>query len=55
MLHLNVDEKTIRNSINIKPFKTQIYIYNNCLGKIQGYNPPESYILGKDYLISQFS
>lgn len=53
MLHLNVDEKTIRNSINIKPFKTQIYIYNNCLGKIQGYNPTESYILGKGWILEK--
>ena len=31
-LHLNTDSKTIRNNINIKPFKTQIAIYTKATG-----------------------
>jgi len=49
ILHLNVDNRTIRNNINIKPFKTQINIYNECLGKVQGYKPSEAYILGRGW------
>lgn len=53
LLHLNVDKLTIRNTINIKPFKTQIYIYNECLSKMQGYNSNISYILGNGWITSK--
>ena len=31
------------------PFKTQINIYNECLGKVQGYTPSEAYILSRGW------
>ena len=34
-IKFNSDFKTIRNDGNIKAFKTQIIIYNNCLGIMQ--------------------
>lgn len=48
-LQLNTDNKTIRNKANIVPFKNQIYLYNDCLSKIQGYNPDEAYILSNGW------
>ena len=52
-LQLNSDNKTIRNTPFVKSYKTQIYIYNSCLGKIQGYESPEGYILSKALFIER--
>jgi len=49
-LHLNVNCETIRNNINVKPFKTQLTIYNNALGYMQGYTPDSAYILGNGWI-----
>ena len=49
-LHFNTNSFTLRNTANIKPFKSQIYIYTYCLGIIQGYTPPEGYILGNSWI-----
>tara|TARA_B110000208_G_C11799962_1_gene441591 strand:+ start:5756 stop:7534 length:1779 start_codon:yes stop_codon:yes gene_type:complete len=46
-LYLNSDNRTLRNTYNIKPYKCQINIYNQCIGYMQGYTPSEGYILGK--------
>ena len=48
-LHFNSDFKTIRNNTNIKPYKCQLLIYNEALGMIQGYYPPEAYILSNGW------
>lgn len=48
-LELCADGKRIRNSGNFPAYKCQLYIYNHALGKIQGYEPEESYILGRRY------
>ncbi|MEM3062079.1 MAG: hypothetical protein QW303_00845 [Nitrososphaerota archaeon] len=48
-LDLCADGKRIRNSGSIPAYKCQLYIYNHALGKIQGYEPKESYILGRKY------
>tara|TARA_Y100000768_G_scaffold331495_1_gene270743 strand:+ start:15583 stop:17322 length:1740 start_codon:yes stop_codon:yes gene_type:complete len=53
ILHFNIDEKTIRNNNNVKPFKTQLYLYNEILGKIQGYTHNEIYILGKGWQLNK--
>ena len=45
-LYFNSRNYTLRNKQNIKPFKSQIFIYNYCLGLIQNYTPTEAYILG---------
>lgn len=46
-LHFNVDFKTLRNRDSIPAYKGQLYIYNEALSKIQGYNPNKAFILGK--------
>jgi len=48
-LELCADGKRIRNSGSIPAYKCQLYIYNHALGKIQGYEPKESYILGRKF------
>ena len=53
-LHLNTDGLTIRNNNNIKPFKTQIAIYNLALGEMQGYLPDQSYIIGNGWILNKF-
>ena len=52
-LHFNSDSVTIRNNNNIKPFKTQIAIYNLALGEMQGYLPNQSYILGNGWILNK--
>lgn len=49
MMHMNTDGKTLRNTYNVKPFKSQICIYNEGLGVMQGYTPPVAYILGNGW------
>jgi hypothetical protein len=48
-LELCADGRRIRNSGSVPAYKCQLYIYNHALGMIQGYEPPESYILGRKY------
>ena len=52
-LNFNSDGKTIRNCNNVKPFKTQIAIYNLALGEMQGYLPNQSYILGNGWILNK--
>lgn len=49
-LHFNVNRQTLRNNPNVKPFKTQLTIYNEALGYMQGYTPPSAYILGNGWI-----
>lgn len=48
-LELCADGKRIRNSGSVPAYKCQLYVYNHALGAIQGYEPTESYILGRKY------
>lgn len=52
-LHFNTDERTLRNNVNVKPFKTQITLYNLALGEMQGYTPNQSYILGNGWVMNK--
>ena len=46
-MHFNVDFTTLRNRDSVPAYKGQLYIYNEALAKIQGYNPMKAFILGK--------
>lgn len=53
-LHLNVNGLTIRNNQNVKPFKTQVLIYNEALGYMQGYKPPIAYLMGNGWICERY-
>jgi hypothetical protein len=46
-LLLKSDGKHLLNSSSFPAYKSQLLIYNNALGKLQGYTPPQAYILGR--------
>ena len=46
-LHFNVDFRTLRNRDSVPAYKGQLYIYNEALANMQGYNPNKAFILGK--------
>ena len=46
-LPLRSDGKSLLNSGNYKAYKSQCLIYNDAVGKIQGYTPPYAFILGR--------
>lgn len=52
-LKFNVDNLTIRNNHSIKPFKTQITLYNIAIGEMQGYIPNKCYILGNGWIVNK--
>lgn len=43
----------IRNSGRYSTYKSQLAVYNLCLGEMQGYYPSKCYILGKGYVYSR--
>ena len=48
-LHFNAAGTTLDNDRRRLPYKAQLYIYNRMLGRVQGYLPPESYLLGRGW------
>lgn len=48
-LILRSDGIHLRNDNILKAYKSQLWIYNNALGKIQGYTPPYAFILGSKW------
>jgi ATP-dependent Lon protease len=49
-LHFNTNKETLRNDPHVKPFKTQLAVYNEALGYMQGYTPKSAYILGNGWI-----
>ena len=48
-LHLNSLATEVDNSGANPAYKAQCYVYNRMLGRLQGYLPPESYLLGRGW------
>lgn len=49
LLHLCSDGEYLLNSGRMRANKGQIMLYNNIIGKIQGYTPSECYVLGRGW------
>ena len=47
-LHLS-SRGELNNSGSGPAYKVQLFIYNRALGRLQGYEPPESYLLGRGW------
>ena len=48
-LHLNAGGTELANEGSAPAYKAQVYIYNRMLGRLQGFEPPESYLLGRGW------
>ena len=48
-LHLNASGAELANGGSGPAYKAQLYIYNRMLGRLQGLEPPESYMLGRGW------
>lgn len=48
-LYLRSDGIHLLNQNNVPAYKSQLYIYNEAIGSIQGYTPSKSYLLGRKY------
>ena len=48
-LHLNASGTELANTSSAPAYKAQLYIYNRMLGRLQGFEPPESYLLGRGW------
>ena len=51
-LHLNAAGTELDNSGSGPAYKAQLYIYNRMLGRLQGYLPPRSYLLGRGWQLT---
>jgi hypothetical protein len=51
-LHLRSDGIHLLNSGNSPAYKGQLYVYNEALSRIQGYNPKKAYLLGRRWKFS---
>ncbi len=52
-LHLNASGTEVSNDGSAPAYKAQLYIYNRMLGRLQGFEPPESYLLGRGWQRTQ--
>ena len=48
-LHLNSRGNELANGGSAPAYKAQLYIYNRMLGRLQGFEPPWSYLLGRGW------
>ena len=48
-LRLNASGSEVSNEGSGPPYKAQLYIYNRMLGRLQGFEPPEAYLLGRGW------
>ena len=48
-LHFNAAGTQLDNNGSRPAYKAQLYLYNRMLGRLQGYSPPESYLLGRGW------
>ncbi len=51
-LHLNASGTQLANDGSGPAYKAQVYIYNRMLGRLQGFEPPESYLLGRGWQLT---
>ena len=52
-LHLAPRDGLLTNDGSGPAYKAQLYIYNRMLGRLQGYLPPKSYLLGRGWQITR--
>ena len=52
-LHLNASGTELANEGSTPAYKAQVYIYNRMLGRLQDFEPPESYLLGRGWQRTQ--
>ena len=52
-LHLNTRGTQLDNRNSAPAYKAQLYIYNRMLGRLQGYLPAASYLLGRGWQIDR--
>ena len=52
-LHLNASGTELANEGSAAAYKAQVYIYNRMLGRLQDFEPPESYLLGRGWQRTQ--
>ena len=48
-LSLNAAGTELANGGSATAYKAQLYVYNRMLGRLQGFEPPESYLLGRGW------
>ena len=48
-LHLNAAGTELANGGSALAYKAQLFIYNRMLGRLQGYTPPQSFLLGRGW------
>ena len=52
-LHLNASGTELSNEGSASAYKAQVYIYNRMLGRLQDFEPPNSYLLGRGWQRTQ--
>ena len=52
-LHLNAAGTELANDGSVPAYKAQLYIYNRMMGRLQGFEPPQSYVLGRGWQRTQ--
>ena len=52
-LHLNASGTELANGGSASAYKAQVYIYNRMLGRLQDFEPPTSYLLGRGWQRTQ--